>query len=1211
VINSSALLADLKKLLRDLKRDLRLRCEERPEVDAPLREEYRKARAANRTAEAYEIWRDEDLTLVGVAWILGCVFVRFLEDNRLIDPPMLSGPDDRIEHARSHHEDYFRQHPTDSDREYLQHVFRQVEKLPAAEQLFDERHNPLWRVGLSGDGATALLEFFRRKNPDTGRLVHDFTDPEWDTRYLGDLYQDLSEEAKKKYALLQTPEFVEEFILDRTLGPAIDEFGFRVVRLIDPACGSGHFLLGAFKRLFDLWARNEPATNVRELARRTLDQIYGVDLNPYAVAIARFRLLLVALKVSEIGRLKDTPAFEVNVATGDSLLHGRRFVGTFTRQGKLATHPEKHLYESEDGEKLERILGHQYHAVVGNPPYITVKDKALNEAYRERYGSCHMKYSLVAPFMERLFELAIGGSDGEAAGFVGMIVGNSFMKREFGKKLVEEFIPRWDLTHVIDTGGVDIPGHGTPTVIMLGRHRPPVDRIIRAVLGKEGNPSGTEERPGGKAWAAILDQIDIVGSESSFISVVDLPRDVLSKHPWSLGGGGAVDLRGRIEAQATKTLNDLIQSVGFMAITGEDDLFTAPKRFWARFSAPARDFGTGEVVRDWSVKSNQRAAFVYGNSRGGFGVRPLSDLGNLQMCFWNFRTNLRNRLMFGKYQEESGLAWYEYRFFSPKRFEAPMNISFAAVATHNHFVLNRGDKVFKQSAPIVGLSVGSDENDHLSLLGLLNSSTASFWMKQVFHNKGSTIDEKGARQRTAPFEDFYDHDGTKLKQFPLTVEKPLELARALDTLAGKLAELTPSALAQRCTPQREALDQARVDWKSARRQMIGLQEELDWRCYRLYGLLDEDLTFAENHLREIDLGERAFEIVLARKMDAGEVTSTWFERHGSTPITKVPAQWPATYRKLVERRIHVIESNQWIGLIERPEYKRRWAVEPWKKQESGALREWMLDRLEDARYWPALKAVSCAELVDKVRADPEFLQVAELYRGRADFDLTALVIELIESASVPFLSTLGYTDSGFRKRKVWEGTWELQRREDEIDARARLSPSDPRHLTGDAAADLKRREIGEIPVPPKYKSEDFESTVFWRLRGRLDVPKERFISYPFCEREGDGTLVIGWAGWNHLDQARALADYYMRMKTQEGWADERRIPLLAGIDQLVPWLKQWHNEIDPAYEERMGDFFEGFVSEEARAMGRTVEQVRAWTPPAKANGRVKRGARKE
>ena len=188
-------------------------------------------------------------------------------------------------------------------------------------ELFDKRHNPLWSLGVSGDGAMALRNFFLRRDASTGLLVHDFTDsvvfsalstqhpghcPLADpTRFLGDLYQDLSESARKKFALLQTPVFVEEFILDRTLTPAIREFGFQQVRMIDPTCGSGHFLLGGFHRLFDLWVKQEPATNVRELAQRALDGVYGVDLNPYAVAIARFRLLVAALRACDIRRLAD------------------------------------------------------------------------------------------------------------------------------------------------------------------------------------------------------------------------------------------------------------------------------------------------------------------------------------------------------------------------------------------------------------------------------------------------------------------------------------------------------------------------------------------------------------------------------------------------------------------------------------------------------------------------------------------------------------------------------------------------------------------------------------------------------------------------------------------------------------------------------------------------------------------------------------------
>ena len=91
--------------------------------------------------------------------------------------------------------------------------------------------------------------------------------------------------------------------------------------------------------------------------------------------------------------------------------------------------------------ELNRVLRQQYHAVVGNPPYITVKDRALNQAYRNRFATCHRQYSLLVPFMERFFELAIYGHEAQSAGYVGMITANSFMKREFGKKLIEEFFP--------------------------------------------------------------------------------------------------------------------------------------------------------------------------------------------------------------------------------------------------------------------------------------------------------------------------------------------------------------------------------------------------------------------------------------------------------------------------------------------------------------------------------------------------------------------------------------------------------------------------------------------------------------------------------------------------------------------------------------------------------------------------------------------------
>jgi hypothetical protein len=154
----------------------------------------------------------------------------------------------------------------------------------------------------------------------------------------------------------------------------------------------------------------------------------------------------------------------------------------------------------------------------------------------------------------------------------------------------------------------------------------------------------------------------------------------------------------------------------------------------------------------------------------------------------------------------------------------------------------------------------------------------------------------------------------------------------------------------------------------------------------------------------------------------------------------------------------------------------------------------------------------------------------------------------------------------------------------------------------------KHQEIGDIPPPPKYTSADFQNGIFWRLRGPLDVPKERFISYPFCSRESDPTLLIAWAGWDHLQQARALAAWYTEVVEQEGWSPERLRPLLADIAEMIPWLKQWHNDIDPEFNERMGDFFEGFLRAQLQQYALTHEDLKRWTPPAtgRAPGRMRR-----
>src|SRR5262249_41979335 len=157
----------------------------------------------------------------------------------------------------------------------------------------------------------------------------------------------------------------------------------------------------------------------------------------------------------------------------------------------------------------------------------------------------------------------------------------------FGSKLIEEHIPHWDLTHVIDTSGAYIPGHGTPTLILFGRNRRPVVETVRAVMGIRGEPSTPDDPSRGLVWAAISRQVNQPGSATEWVSVSDPPRASFHEHPWSIGGGGAAELKEAIEEHAVSTLGSVASSVGFCQDTHADEAFVLPIDFARRHAVMA------------------------------------------------------------------------------------------------------------------------------------------------------------------------------------------------------------------------------------------------------------------------------------------------------------------------------------------------------------------------------------------------------------------------------------------------------------------------------------------------------------------------------------------------------------------------------------------------------------------------------------------------
>jgi len=1173
VTATPALTTDLQRQVLALEDDLRERLGADPALETGWRQEHQEALRKDRTAASWLTWRDDRVTQAAVAWVLTSVFIRFGEDNGLLRPVWITGPGARRQEALDAQLAFFRVHPEDTDREWLLDAAAYLGRLPATRALVDS-HSALHLVSPSGDAVTRLLDFWRRRSED-GALVHNLADPSLSTRFLGDLYQDLSQHAKDTYALLQTPVFVEEFILDRTLEPALAERPLEGLRLIDPTCGSGHFLLGAFDRLLDRWHRHAPDLETQARVQAALDAIHGVDLNPFAVAIARFRLTLAALQACGLRSLEQAPAFTFHLAVGDSLIHGPDS-GVLPGMASRAAYMP-FTYPTEDGPLLLTLLEEgRYDVVVGNPPYITVKDKALNQIYRSKYADvCKGTYALTVPFMKLFFALA---KDGERAGWIGQITSNSFMKREFGSKLIEDFLADVDLRLVADTSDAYIPGHGTPTVIVVGRNHQPVGSTVRAVLGVR-SESGRPDNPAkGLVWSSIVEHVDTPGWDDDWVTIADLKRSRFAVHPWSLTGGQAREIVTAIERAKVETLRARIGGIGRTTASGADDAFFT-RHFKVRgLYSNVRSIVIGECLRDYEIYDDLLIWWPYDNTDGSMPVPPSNAIP--AHVLWPYRTVLKERVIFGSSVAERGWPWYVHLECYSSKLRTRQGIGFAFVATHNHFAMDRSGRLFNRSAPVIKLRAGASEHDHLEILGLLNSSTTCFWLKQNSHDKGN----RGGERSTARYawENFYEFTGSTLEDYPIPRTLPLKRGQLLDQLAQQLSATSPSAVAQDSVPTDAWLAATRAMSEHVRSRMIAVQEELDWEVYRLYGLINEDLTYGLVDLPGLMLGERSFEIMMARDPAPDEGVTAWFRRHGSTPTTEIPAQWPAEYRELVQRRLDMIESNSFIRLLEKPEYKRRWAQEPWEKRQERALRDWLLDRLEDRRFWfdpqgrPRPRSVG--QLADEVGRDADLVSVLALWEGRPDVPVTQSLVRLLADEAVPFLAAYRYKDAGLRKREAWEETWALQRCED----------------AGEA--------IGQIPVPPKYTSADFRKASYWHARGKLDVPKERFIGYPDAGRETDPTPLLGWAGWDHAQQSLALS-VIIADREKDGWTDDRLVPLVAGLAELQPWLDQWHGEVDPAYGLSLAAFCREQLAARAAQVAKTPAELVAWRPAAATRGR--------
>ena len=269
-------------------------------------------------------------------------------------------------------------------------------------------------------------------------------------------------EVKKAGGVYYTPSYIVDYIVKRTVGKLIEgksPVQIRKIHIVDPACGSGSFLLGAYQFLLDYhlqwYQAHEPVKHslkktpsicqdslgewrltTTEKKQILLSSIYGVDIDRQAVEVSKLSLLLKVLEAENEDSLgqqfnlwqeRALPDLENNIKCGNSLIAPDYF-----KEQLLPDEEEMRKVNpfNWDIEFPQIMASGGFDVVIGNPPYVrqeTLKDQ--KRYFKKYYQVYHGIADLYSYFIERGVSLLKEG--GEFC----YIVSNKWLRANYGKSL--------------------------------------------------------------------------------------------------------------------------------------------------------------------------------------------------------------------------------------------------------------------------------------------------------------------------------------------------------------------------------------------------------------------------------------------------------------------------------------------------------------------------------------------------------------------------------------------------------------------------------------------------------------------------------------------------------------------------------------------------------------------------------------------------------
>ena len=629
-------------------------------------------------------------------------------------------------------------------------------------------------------------------------------------------------EVRKAGGVYYTPTYIVSYIVQNTVGKLLEGITpdqASNLKLLDPACGSGSFLLGAYQYLLDWhlswysghepekWARGKrPAVwqaqgddwrlTTAEKKRILLNNNFGVDIDPQAVEVTKLSLLLKVLE-GETGQLslgleRVLPDLGHNIQCGNSLIGPDYYEGRQLTLGMLDEQERYHINAFDWQVAFPQVFAAGgFDVAIGNPPYIRMETfKELKEYLKANYD-CHDERSdIYAYFIERAHKiLKVGGQ-------FGMIVSNKFLRANYGKPLRDFIQQNASVNRIVDFAGLPVfKGATVRTIVFLSSRGNQKETLLY-----------TPPIPSDLFSKVELDLCTVEDSIAE--ETYEVSSTTLLRNQWSFAKQDADDFLNRLKVGTSplyEYCNGLI-CMGIKSGLSEAFMIDAETRSKILQANPEtaeiiKPFINGRDIRRYALEpKNIFLIYAY----HGVNISEYSSLENHLKPF-------KERLIKRATKQE----WYELQqpqYAYVKYFESP-KIVFPDIAITPRFVLD--ENCFYGSNTMYFIP-----KRDLYLLGLLNSKLAYFYFRTVC---------AGLEGKNITYLRFF---GQYLENFPVI----LPLKNAHDRMVSLVERMLALHKQTAQTPQEQEMLQ---------REIAATDAHIDRLVYELYGLTEDEIRIVE------------------------------------------------------------------------------------------------------------------------------------------------------------------------------------------------------------------------------------------------------------------------------------------------------------------------------------------------------------------------------